>query len=254
MNTIALITATNELLAKKGSRLSGDTWVQIAIAVISVVACILSYKAIKKSGQANGLASEANRISKTTQALAMNVELLDRRKDILERINKCKPSELQLEDLYVRIIPEEYDDVSSNEIQLLFLDDEPINKSFKTFNDARMDISKACKSMDAFLDLCHHNNPGEGGIIWKDILTRYRRILEADSEGNYTTEMETEFQKYCYKFRQTNPISDQISVDYDFYEIWKQYEKSNSDFKKAQADLHSKIRGFIKNSIDPQKI
>ncbi len=258
MNTTALIAATNELLDTNESRLSVDTWVQIVIAIITlvaaVIACYQSHKANTKSAEANRLASEANRISKATEALSMNLDLLDRRKDILERIEKCKPSEMQLEDLYVRIIPEKYDDVSSNEIQLLFLDNEPIKESFRVFNIIRAEIKSACNDMNTFHDLCESNNPGAGGIIWKEILKRYYKTLELESNGISTDELEAEFQRYCHEYIQAWHISDQISEDYDFYDILKKYDKSNFDFKDAKTDLCTKIRGFIKDSIDPTKI
>ena len=148
---------TVQTMASNGSPLSADTIVQIIIAIITlvaaIVACYQSHKANEKSDNANGLASEANRISKTTQALSMNVDLLDRRKDVLDKIEQCIPCKLWI-DFVPRVAEEHYDIVSMNDIQILFLDNQPITNAFTVFNKNRESIFIACQAMKRFFSLC----------------------------------------------------------------------------------------------------
>ncbi len=260
MNTTALITTTNEMLDANGSRLSVDTWVQIVIAIITlvaaVVACYQSHKANIKSDKANGLASEANRISKTTQALSMNLDLLDRRKDILERIEKCVPSKLGI-DILPRVEEENYDVVSMNDIQILFLDNLPITNAFTVFNKSRENISIACKAMKRFYSLCGSISDGEGGLkndIWETIIIYEDQIQKCENEGASSEELRSQLLEYCHSHKQVDYVTADVVEEYDYITILDDYSKYVRQFDDAQKVLCLKIRGFIKDSIDPTKI
>lgn len=260
MNTTELITTTNELLNINESRLSIDTWVQIAIAIITLVtagiAFYQSHKANKKSDTANGLASEANRISKITQTLSMNVDLLDRRRDILERIEKCVPSKLLLE-LNPRITEENYDAISMNDIQILFLDDFDIKNAFNTFNKCREGIITSCKAMKQFYNLCEIVSDHEGGFtnkIWDTIISIEDKIQKCENAGASSEKLKSQLLEFCHANIQVDHVNDDEVEEYDYITIWKNYSECVNQFNDAQKDLCLKIRSFITDSIDPKKI
>lgn len=220
------------------------TTVEIIVAILTLFTLRAAIKANKQNREEIVQAQKAIQVSIKIQEQTKNIELLDKRANILERVENYQYPSIRFDPL-PGIANGIYSTISINEIRIMFRDDPGILADFKAMTDSITNARLFGNQLNIYY-MGFVQSDGEGGkinAIWDQIL-RYEAQIQS---GSAASTME-EFQEYC---AQHTYIDQNSGEEYNYFFIKKGIEEHKESFETAQKNLIMKIRVFIDESIKP---
>ena len=216
--------------------------IEIVVAILTLLTLKAAIQANKQNREEIIQAQKAIQTSIKIQEQSKNIELLNNRIAVLDKIEQYEKPYLK-NDLLPHVAFGIYDKVSENELRILFSDDRGLVNAFKEICECISNAHMIEKQLKSFYHgFCQRDSIGQiVNPVWEQIHQYETLSGQTDSET-------AEFIDYC----NDHVYTDSESMETFNYLALKQAMNDNSKkFEDAKTFLIMKIRVFIDESIKP---
>lgn len=215
-------------------------------AIGAIAAIFIALKANKQNRTeiAQAQAEIANSIK--IQEQSKNLDMLEKRLEILKQIEMLKLPDYELDICLKKIA---YNDIkiSSIEMIILFNNDKNIislyNSLFEHIEAMKAEINNLYNYFDHYYVL-----DGEGGGYVSLVLDSIKEFIDRIQRNPDDKQLRVEFENYCNDYSFTHN-----DVSYNYFEIADKIKDVRNEFEKNKGQLIECLRIFIEESIKPVK-